>query len=71
MAVSELLDTLSERERDVICRRFGIGTGVTETLEEIGVQHGVTRERIRQIEAKAMAKLESKRSRLISSGLTA
>ena len=48
-----LNDVLTERERDVICKRMGIGYTDYMTLEQIAVLYGVTRERIRQIEAKA------------------
>lgn len=53
----EVLDTLTPRESKVIQLRFGIGTISDHTLEEIGKQYGVTRERIRQIESKALDKL--------------
>ncbi len=53
----EVLDTLTEREKKVLRLRFGIGDGVDHTLEEVGQQFDVTRERIRQIEAKALRKL--------------
>ena len=53
----EVLDTLTEREKKVLRLRFGIDTGVDHTLEEVGQQFEVTRERIRQIEAKALRKL--------------
>jgi RNA polymerase primary sigma factor len=56
-ALLSVLDTISQRESDVVCLRFGILDGVPRTLEEIGSRYGLTRERIRQIEAKAMAKL--------------
>jgi RNA polymerase primary sigma factor len=52
-----VLHTLTERERRVLRLRFGIGSGVDHTLEEVGQQFDVTRERIRQIEAKALRKL--------------
>ena len=52
-----VLDTLSERERTVIRLRFGLADGEPKTLEEIGQLCGLTRERIRQIEAKTMSKL--------------
>ena len=55
--VNEVLDTLNEREAKVIRMRFGIVDGRTHTLEEVGKELGVTRERIRQIEAKAIQKL--------------
>ena len=56
-ALSESLRTLTEREESVIRLRFGIPDGQTHTLEEVGMQFNVTRERIRQIEAKALRKL--------------
>ncbi|MET9798825.1 RNA polymerase sigma factor RpoD [Nocardiopsis alba] len=52
-----LLGDLSERERRIIRLRFGLADGRTRTLEEVGREFGVTRERIRQIEAKTLAKL--------------
>jgi RNA polymerase primary sigma factor len=55
--VNEVLDTLNEREAKVIRMRFGIVDGRTHTLEEVGKELGVTRERIRQIEAKAIQRL--------------
>ena len=51
------LDTLTAREAKILAMRFGIGTKAEYTLEEVGKQFGVTRERIRQIEAKALCKL--------------
>ena len=56
-ALSEILDTLTEREADVLRMRFGMYDGRTHTLEEVGQIFGVTRERIRQIENKAIRKL--------------
>ena len=53
----EILDTLTEREADVLRMRFGMYDGRTHTLEEVGQIFGVTRERIRQIENKAIRKL--------------
>lgn len=55
--VSELLGALSDRERQVIRLRYGLEDGKTHTLEEIGSMLNVTRERVRQIEARAMEKL--------------
>ena len=55
--ISEVLETLSPRERQVIEYRFGINDSRPRTLEEVGQTFGVTRERIRQIEAKALRKL--------------
>jgi RNA polymerase primary sigma factor len=55
--VKELLSSLSEREQKIIRLRFGLEDGKSHTLEEVGQEFNVTRERIRQIEAKALAKL--------------
>lgn len=55
--VGEMLESLNERERRVLELRFGLDTGEERTLEEAGREFGVTRERIRQIEAKALRKL--------------
>jgi RNA polymerase primary sigma factor len=56
-AVEEALEQLSERERRVVRLRFGLDAGQLHTLEEVGKEFGVTRERIRQIESKTLAKL--------------
>jgi RNA polymerase primary sigma factor len=56
--IERLLDTLTPREAAIIRSRYGIGDGVMKTLDQIGEEHGVTRERIRQIEFKAMSKLK-------------
>ena len=56
-ALKEILDTLTDREADVLRMRFGMYDGRTHTLEEVGTIFGVTRERIRQIENKAIRKL--------------
>ena len=53
----EVLDTLTEREQKVLRLRFGLDDGRARTLEEVGKEFNVTRERIRQIEAKALRKL--------------
>jgi RNA polymerase primary sigma factor len=55
--VEEVLESLSERESKVLQLRFGLEDGRSRTLEEVGLDFGVTRERIRQIEAKALRKL--------------
>ncbi len=56
--VGDVLDTLTFREREIIRLRYGIGDGYTYTLEEVGRIFRVTRERVRQIEAKAVRKLQ-------------
>lgn len=64
--IQKLLETLSERERRVLILRFGLLDGRTRTLEEVGKEFKVTRERIRQIEAKALRKLRHpSRSRML------
>jgi RNA polymerase primary sigma factor len=61
-----VLGTLSEREAGVVSMRFGLADGQPRTLEEIGKVYGVTRERIRQIEANSLSKLRhSSRSKLL------
>ena len=57
-AIEEALDELNDRERQVVRLRFGLDDGQVRTLEEVGKEFGVTRERIRQIEAKALRKLK-------------
>ena len=59
--VTEMLSALSEREQKIIKLRFGLEDGKSHTLEEVGQEFSVTRERIRQIEAKALAKLRKHR----------
>ncbi|WP_321196057.1 RNA polymerase sigma factor RpoD [Desertimonas flava] len=56
-AVGDVLNELSEREQEIVRLRFGLDGGQAKTLEEVGREFGVTRERIRQIEAKTLAKL--------------
>lgn len=66
--IEEVLSTLTEREEKVIRLRFGLDNGKTWTLEEIGKEFNVTRERIRQIEAKAIKKLKGpNRAKLLQS----
>jgi RNA polymerase primary sigma factor len=55
--VREALATLTERESSILAHRFGLNDGKEQTLEEIGVKFGVTRERIRQIQEEALRKL--------------
>ena len=55
---SQMLSSLTPREERVLRMRFGVGMNTDHTLEEVGLQFSVTRERIRQIEAKALRKLK-------------
>jgi RNA polymerase primary sigma factor len=57
-AIGEMLRFLTPRERKIVKMRFGLGDGIGHTLEEVGKEFGVTRERIRQIEAKVLQKLK-------------
>lgn len=57
--LKEIMDDLSPREQKILQMRFGIEDGITHTLEEVGKEFGVTRERIRQIEAKALDKIRA------------
>ena len=61
--INEVLSTLTPREEKVIRLRFGLDDGVTKTLEEVGREFDITRERIRQIEAKALRKMKQNHSR--------
>ncbi len=56
--IEKVLKTLTDRERKIITLRYGLGDGYTYTLEEVGHMFNVTRERVRQIEAKAVSKLQ-------------
>lgn len=64
-SIDNALSTLSSRERDVVKRRFGIGFENTSTLDEIGRQFGLTKERVRQIEMGALQKLKRSKSALV------
>lgn len=55
--IVDVLNTLSERERDIIIARYGLEDGVCSTLESVGKKYNITRERVRQIEGKALQKL--------------
>ena len=57
--IEEAVADLSPREKKILEMRFGLTDGVTHTLEEVGKEFGVTRERIRQIEAKAIEKIQT------------
>jgi len=59
--VAEILQELDPREQKILRMRFGLEDGVTHTLEEVGAEFGVTRERIRQIEAKALERIKEHR----------
>ena len=70
--LDRILETLSSREQPIIQLRFGLTDGHPRTLEEVGREFGVTRERIRQIESKTLAKLRhpSRAQMLGNTGLT-
>ena len=57
--LNEVLDTLSPREKEVLCDRYGLNNGASLTLEEVGKKFGLTKERIRQIEEKALRKMRN------------
>ena len=56
-ALRQALAELSDREQEMLAMRFGLADGQRRTLEDVGAEFGVTRERVRQIEAKTLAKL--------------
>ena len=62
-SIKDVLETLTPKEADVIIKRFGLNDGRCLTLEEVGAQYHVTRERIRQIEAKALRKMRTPKRR--------
>ena len=55
-----MLECLTERQKEIIIDRYGLRNGTEKTLEQVGQKYGLTRERIRQIESKALRKLEGK-----------
>src|SRR3989344_1745956 len=55
--VTQLTSVLNPRNREIIARRFGLKTGIKETLESIGTSYGITRERVRQIEEVSLAQI--------------
>lgn len=57
--VRRMLRILTEREREIVVLRFGLSTGRSKTLDEVGCHFALTRERIRQIEARALSKLRA------------
>ncbi|RDL34836.1 hypothetical protein DA099_05815 [Photobacterium damselae] len=62
--IQQVTSTLTEKESDIIKRRFGLDDKPEQTLEDVGREYGVTRERIRQIEAKTLKKLTYRLSKL-------
>ena len=69
--VADLLNTLEPREREVLCLRYGLDRGKPRTLEEVGERFGLTREGVRQVEVKAIAKLRRSASRGVRDLLSA
>src|SRR3989344_819411 len=67
--VASLVKSLSERNRDIVLRRFGLKTGSRETLESIGQSYGITRERVRQIEDYALKNLRTESSGSMASAI--
>ncbi len=67
--IDQVLKTLTYREREIIKLRYGLGDGYTYTLEEVGRIFKVTRERVRQIEAKAVRKLQASSSQPATRGI--
>ena len=62
-AVHKMLSILRERDREILSDRYGLRDGTEKTLEQVGQKHNLTRERIRQIEIKALRKLRANRIR--------
>ena len=60
--LKEILVDLTPREQKILAMRFGLDDGITHTLEEVGNEFGVTRERIRQIEAKSLERIREHKS---------
>ena len=58
-SINKLVESLSDRSRDIVLSRFGVGRADYETLEAIGQRYGITRERVRQIEADALRHIQS------------
>ena len=67
--INEVLPTLDAREQEILRVRFGLDGGEGQTLEELGVKFGVTRERIRQIQELALVKLRGKIQKLETAGV--
>src|SRR5262245_61830371 len=67
--VADLLNTLKERDRQVLSKRFGLGGSVTETLESIGKSYTLTRERVRQIEKDSISILRKQKNKKLDRAL--